>query len=696
MPTSQQDTFQRARERYEDAEEAWRENYDAMRDDLRFSNPADPQQWEDKAKKARGERITLTLDQTNQFIRQVVNDSRQNTPSLVVTPGDYMADKTVALKLAERLRYLEYKSRASITYDTAIEHTARCGIGWLRVLPTIVDQKLNYQEPRILFVPDPLAAMIDGDSVEYDGSDAVDGFVHAKMSERAFKRRWPKARVQSFGDTKGWFDKAGVRVAEWFGVEVKTGNLITAKGEDGEPVDYTEDDYHKANAKAGRSLEVIHTDPSAELGRKVWWRMMSGCEVLEEVEFPCKWIGLIPVYGEVLWVDGKRYVSGLTRALKGGQQFYNFEMSAQAELQVSQPKAPFMAPGRAIEGYEEHWESLNRGNPAYLPYNDMPDRDDDPPIAPPIRLAPPAFGTAFGQGSQMGVQAMQASVGMFKSVLGQQSNAVSGRAKYADKIEGDTATFHYGDNLRRSVEHLGRVLLDMEQQLNDTKRTLRTLSVDAKPGTIEVDPSMKQPAAMDENGKLVAMNPGVGSYDVRIKTGASYTTVREELKDRLIDLGKTAPALAAALTPLIVKLDDLPEADTIMRVCMALLPPQVQEAYGNGDGEAPPIPPEAQQQIAQLTQQLQQAGQMLDQMQQQLQQASSTQAEMEAKRVEAEAKMISANAQSKAADADLIRAEAEAQSVLDVNDLHAMVQKTRDDIAHLLGGGEPQPQALGA
>lgn len=689
MAAPQQDTLQRAKERYDDAREAWRENFERMRVDLRFSNPADPQQWHDDTITERKGRVTLTLDQTNQFHQQVINDARQNTPSLSVTPGDYLADKRVAQKQTERLRYLEYVSRAAIAYDTSIEYSARNGLGWLRVVPVIIDGKLNWQEPRIVPVHDPLSCCIDGDSVEYDGSDAVDGFVEATMSERAYRRKYPKAKVSSFAASDGWFSERGVRVAEWFSVEIQRGNkIITGDPETGDNrVEYTEDDYHKASAKLGYAPHVIETDPQAELGRRVMWRKMSGCEVLEEIEFPCKWIGLIPVYGHVVWVDGKRYVSGLTRRLMDGQRLHNYAMSSLAERLLQEPKAPFVAPARAIDGYEDHWESLNKGNPSYLPYNDLPDNPDDPPIVPPQRLASAQFPSAFAQLAGMGVQEMQSGVGMFKSNLGQQSNAVSGRAKIADKIEGDTATFHYVDNQRRSLEHLGRVLNDMDGRLIDAKRDVRTMSLDNTPGTVTVDPLLEQPVQVDGRGKVVAINPAIGQYDTRVKVGPGYTTVREELKDRLVQMGQTNPALAAALTPILVKLDDLPEADKIMRVCLALLPPNVQQAYNEGDEEGQAtIPPAAVAQMQGLQAQLQQAGQFLQALQQQLQAAqqaaddtANKARELEIKNKEADAKMIEARA-------DMVRAQAEAASTLGSDEVMAALQRTRDQIAALLSG----------
>lgn len=140
-----QDIIQQAREEYADAKEAVREQEQRFREDLRFSNPAYPDQWDDYAKTARKGRPMLTLDRTNQYIAQVVNDARQNKPSIQTLPADSKADIEVANRLNGIIRHIEYTSRASIAYDTGLELAARVGLGWLRVIPKVTRYETNEQ-----------------------------------------------------------------------------------------------------------------------------------------------------------------------------------------------------------------------------------------------------------------------------------------------------------------------------------------------------------------------------------------------------------------------------------------------------------------------------------------------------------------------------------------------------------------------
>jgi hypothetical protein len=205
---------------------------------------------------------------------------------------------------------------------------------------------------------------------------------------------------------------------------------------------------------------------------------------------------------------------------------------------------------------------------------------------------------------------MEASVGMYKSSLGQQSNETSGKAIRARQMEGDTATFHFIDNLSRSIEQLARVIIGMIPLIYTSDRIARIVGADGKHDSMRVNPA--GPAVqMDRAGKVTAINPTVGRYDVRVRTGPSYTTQREETAQQLSDMIQAQPALAPVLGPMWAKLKDMPEADKIARLLLAMAPPQVQQLE-NGD-ESAQIPPQVQAKLQAAEQQSQQMQQMMDQ-----------------------------------------------------------------------------------
>lgn len=651
-----QDLHQRAKERFEDAKEAASEQHERMREDLRFSNPSDPQQWDGKVKKLRENRVCLTLDRTNQYIVQVVNDARKNKPGITTMPADSGADVEVAKHLDGIIRHIEYRSRAPIAYDTGIEHAARCGLGWLRVVPEIVRPETNHQEVTIKRVHDPLSIVIDPDSTEPDGSDAMYGFAETIMSKRAFERAFPKADVSSWdsADSAGWFSENGVRVCEYQYVEETKASHVVAQAPDGSEIDLSEDDYWLLAKKIGYQPRVVRTFTATE--RRVKWCKLSGAEVLEETDFPSRWIGFIPVVGFELWVEGKRYLCGLTRRMMEAQRAYNYERSALVEAVALQPKAPTMVPIDAVAGHEKAWRELNTGSPAYLPYNHAD--DDGNAIPAPQRLAPPAFPAAFAQGGQIALGDLEASVGMYRANLGAPSNETSGKAIRERKEEGDTATFHFVDNLSRSIEHLGRIVVDMIPRLYDTRRQARILGVDGQNDQVEIDPEMPE-AAKRQGRKVVAINPGVGTYDVRVIAGANYTTQRQEAAEGITEILQAAPQFAPVLAPALMKLRDWPDAEKYSRMLLAVAPPQVQEIANEGKGdEEEPIPPAARQAMQQMQAQMQQMSAMLDAGEQELQ---KLQTENEA--LKADRSLDAANVQLKAREIGVKRIEADTRRI---------------------------------
>ena len=69
-----------------------------MLDDLRFVYMADQYQWPESVRqeRERQKRPCLVINRMPQFIRQVVNDSRQNRPSIKVSGVDSQADPKTA------------------------------------------------------------------------------------------------------------------------------------------------------------------------------------------------------------------------------------------------------------------------------------------------------------------------------------------------------------------------------------------------------------------------------------------------------------------------------------------------------------------------------------------------------------------------------------------------------------------------
>src|SRR5215469_9438252 len=113
-------------------EEAESENRIAALDDLRFAKLGE--QWPDhvRQQRIRDGRPCLTINRQPAFIRQVVNEARQNRPGIKVHPVDSEADVEIAEIYNGLIRNIEQTSKADVAYDTftfmgtAIRPPSRC------------------------------------------------------------------------------------------------------------------------------------------------------------------------------------------------------------------------------------------------------------------------------------------------------------------------------------------------------------------------------------------------------------------------------------------------------------------------------------------------------------------------------------------------------------------------------------------
>ena len=87
-PRRDDDILSRARKRFDRAEEHEQDNRLAYRADTLFVRARD--QWPENIRKQREQegRPCLTIDKLGPVVRQVVNDARQNKPSIKVHPVD--------------------------------------------------------------------------------------------------------------------------------------------------------------------------------------------------------------------------------------------------------------------------------------------------------------------------------------------------------------------------------------------------------------------------------------------------------------------------------------------------------------------------------------------------------------------------------------------------------------------------------
>jgi hypothetical protein len=620
---SEDDTLKKEIEEFEEAYDAESENRNTALEDLKFARLSE--QWPEQIRKQReiDGRPILTINKMPAFIRQVVNDSRQNRPQIKVKPVDDKADIDTANVLEGLIRNIERTSKADVAYDTAVDYAVSMGWGYIRV-------NIDYEYDdtfdkclKIERIANPFSVYGDPYSTSMDGSDWNRCWITELKSKEEFKAKWKNAEAvdwESLGydNLKApWRDSDDILICEsWHREETEREIYQLSSGEI----------VGKQEYEAGRDIfemaGIVPVNNRTTKAYKITQRIMTGAEILEENEWLGQYLPIIPVYGEELNVEGKRYFRSLIHNAKDAQRMFNYWRTTATELVALAPRVPFIGEEGSFDA-DPNWLTANSQNHAFLQYA----RGTNPPQRQPLDS-----GGAAGAMSEALAASddMKSIIGMYDASLGQRSNETSGRAIMARQREGDVNTFHFIDNLARSIRHVGCVLIDLIPKVYNGQRIVRIIGQDDSEEVAKIGQQEEQGEAPEQEGMIEGAERiydlGVGRYDVAVDTGPSFTTRREEQAQQMIELIRGYPQAAPLIGDLLVKSLDWQNAEEIAERLKAMLPQQINDG----------IPAEIQQQIQEGQQRLQQ----LEQENQQLKskaQIDAMKAQNDAKKIEIEA-----------------------------------------------------------
>jgi hypothetical protein len=640
------DILKEALEAFQECESREAKNRADAKEDIRFSRLGE--QWPEKIRKAREAegRPVLTINRMPAFIRQVVNDSRQNKPSIKVHPVEGGDAKTAEV-MNGLIRNIEVISNADIAYDTGVEASVGMGLGYWRVnLDYACDDTFD-KDVVIRAVPNPFAVYGDPYSQCADSSDWMVAFVIDEMKEAQFARKFSKAKKVDFSadawrGASGWADgeRKIVRVGEYWKREETTKTLVGFTHDAAADVTLMLEDELKAKVAEGafQGVEIVGSRPTKSYTVKQY--RLNGVEVLDSTDWPGRYIPIVPVYGDEVNVEGERHFRSLIRDAKDPARMFNYWRTMGTELVALAPKAPFIGKKGAFDHDIDRWLTANTQTHPFLEYDgtEMPQRQ-------------PFAGIPAGaiQEALNASDDMKAVMGLHDASLGARSNETSGRAILARQKEGDVSTFHFLDNLTRAIRHTGKIVLDLIPKVYNSERVLRIIGEDGKPETVSIvgGDTPSQPEAN-------IYNLTTGKYDLTVKAGPSFSTQREEAVAMLTELVRAHPDAAAVLGDIIVENMDIPGGDRVAKRLQALLPPAVKAAE---EGQSPEAQM-AQQQVQQVTQEAQQ---IVQQLQGELAMAQNDTA-LEMEKIALEREKL--DVERMKINADVVKAEAQARSAV--------------------------------
>lgn len=599
-----------ALEAYRVCSDASQENEQTYEDDYRFWRL--DEQWPEAIKQARAkpgqERPMFTLNRGPTFARQVINDIRQNRPTVKFNPADSGADIETALVMTGIHRNINNLSRGDIARDTAAECAVYGGFGYYRIDIEYACDDTFDKDIRINRIVNPLSIKGDPYSTAADSLDWMMAFCIDVMTPEAFKDAYPKADPISFDmmDDKvkrDWTNGEDIIVAEYWkrAKAMKTVLLLS----DGKVVD--EEAYLTPGKDEPGLKDILDASGiTPTQAREIETYVVDQCvlngqeQLTEKIRWAGKYIPIVPVYGEEIHLKGKRMFWSMLHRARHAQEQFNYHETTATELYALSPRIPFIGEQGAFD-VDPNWQTANTQNHPFLEYKSgklPPQRQvlDSGPMLGAMSL------------SKQASDNLKAVLGMFDASLGNRSNENSGIAIQRRDQQSDVGNFHFTDNVSRAIACEGTIIGDLIPKVYTKGRIARVLGDDGTTQDVQLGPRQMAEQSMqpgqEPNPPKIGALQGVfdlsmGKYDVTVESGPSYTTQRQETAAVVGELIRANPEMMQIGGDIMVRNLDLKEGDELARRMKKMLPPQLQ------DNAEQAIPPQVQEQMAAMEQALQ-------------------------------------------------------------------------------------------
>jgi hypothetical protein len=563
-------------------------NRSEAQEDLKF---AAGDQWPVEIQNSRTleARPCLTINKIDAYIKQITNQQRQQRPRIKVHGMNNESDEKVAQILQGICRHIEVNSNADTAYDEAFDYAVRMGWGYWRVVTDYVREDSFDQEIYIQPIHNPFTVYFDPNSILPDGSDAEKCLITEVISKNVFRSLYPDAddtvsfTQRATGDVLAeWVMKEDIRIAEYFYTERKPATLIMLS--DGTKLYKDELKDGEIEMMAANGIIVVDERPSYK--KVIKWCKLTAMQVLEEREWPGRYIPVIPVYGQRLFVESKRKKFGLVRMAKDPQRMYNFWQTSLTESVALAPKAKWLLAEGQDEGHENEWTQANIKSTPVLRYKQTDIEGRPAPVPSRLQPEPPPAGIMAASASIN--DDLQAVLGVFDPNQMPTGN-ISGKALMGQQQQIDLTNYHYYDNLTRSIKYTGKILLDLIPHIYDSQRVMRIIGEDAQPEMVTIN----EPSQTEEGVYEILNDVTVGQYDVVMDTGPGYNSKRLEAVNSMMPLMQGNEQLFQMAGDLFIRNMDFPGSDVIADRLAAMNPmAQIDEKSK--------IPPMAQMKMKQM------------------------------------------------------------------------------------------------
>ena len=594
-----------ALERFDEAESAEHDQRDECRDDVQFAQVPGAmwKNWFDRDKN----KPRFEINRIQHAINQVVGEFQRNTVGIKVRPSGGQATMQLAETYGGLIRNIFNCSNFDEVQCEVLKEVCNGGYGAWRVTTAYSDPESFNQDIGIEWVPDACNSVwFDPYDMDPLKRNARYAFVSKTKSIKAFREEYPDAAPADVTTDRnaniyrqGWLRERGVRLAEYFRKVKKMKTIVMMS--DGKSVFLDEikpylDELAMVGIEPVKERKVEHYD--------IEWYKISGSEVLEGpiVLANKRFIPVIPCYGFHYWIDELFFWHGMVRHAKDAQKIYNFTTSTKLEQAARSPKDPIFVTPRQVGKFKDMYQNFNVRNSPFLFWEAT---ENEPP---PFKLGPPAVQQALIEQTQQADADIQATLGRFNMAQGQgdvgANTQVSGMAIRHMQNASNAGQEELFQNLKRSIQHTGDVLLDLIPNVYDTARQMRIVKTD---GSTEFAPVNQEMVDIQTGERYMYNDLKTGKYDLEITLQPSFKTQQQEALHYIELVSQTNPQLAAVSADLIAKNLDFAEAPELEKrirktlIQQGVIKPNEEEAAEmQADAEAAAQQPPDPMQVLQM------------------------------------------------------------------------------------------------
>ncbi len=326
---------------------------------------------------------------------------------------------------------------------------------------------------------------------------------------------------------------------------------------------------------------------------------IAGEYVLDESEFPAEQIPVIYVDQNSYYdKDGKQVCRSFFDDTIDTQRYINYLRTQAAYILKVSRYDQFIGSKKNVQGLDtqRNWKDP-QSIQGLLTY------DESPSGAKPEQLRPPELSQSLLTQYQLAIEDLYTSTGLYPTRMGQQGNEVSGAAIDARTRQGSYATYVAFNSINRAIAVCGEIINEMIPRVYDAERVIALMTPDEGMKNITVN---KQ---RDEYGMQIENDIRKGTYEVRLKPGASYEGQKEIALESLRQVLQVDPTTFKLIADLYA--DNLPLANNIeiKNRLKTIVPPEILEAGKTGKspqemGHNQPTPEQMQIQMQQQQMQM--------------------------------------------------------------------------------------------